>query len=222
MGFFSRKEFAQLCHTTTPVVTTNINRGKIVVEDKKIDSEHPLNKAFFDKYAKKAQESIKKKTDTKDLYKEVVHTIEQKSSDEVSSKFKSRSRKKEYEKAQEAVDWDVRKKKAEALLKERQAEKEKFNLEKLAGKLMPTEMVFDIIRTHNRSIFATFQNDIENLASVYCDILAAGDRRKLSELTQALSEHLSDVIKRAGDVAKSGVENAVEAYAETRNRGERK
>jgi hypothetical protein len=71
-------------------------------------------------------------------------------------------------------------------------------------------------------LFFTLQNDAENLASIYCDILADGDRKYLSEITEKISEKLKLIIKRAEEVAEASIENAVEEYAETRNRGERK
>jgi hypothetical protein len=97
-----------------------------------------------------------------------------------------------------------------------------MQLQKLAGKLIPTELVFNVVNIHNRSIFSTFQSDVENQASIFCDILAGGDRKKLAEISQKLSERLQDSIQRAKDVAMSTLESEVEKYSETRNRGERK
>ena len=92
----------------------------------------------------------------------------------------------------------------------------------MAGKLIPVDLVFQILRIHNQDIFATFQNDAENLASIYCDILADGDRRKLSEITDKLNHRLQEIILRAKDVSMSSIEQAIDDYKEVRNRGERK
>lgn len=123
---------------------------------------------------------------------------------------------------EETLDWDTRKKKAETILKERNAEKAAIELEKLAGKLLPLELVFEINRVHNQTILSTFQSDMENLASIFCDVLAGGDRKKLSEVTDKLNTHLSDVIERAKEVALSSIEQAVEEYTVVRSRGQRK
>ena len=119
-------------------------------------------------------------------------------------------------------DWPARKRKADALLQEAKAEKERLAVEKVAGQLLPLDLTLQIIQIHNRDIFATFQNDVENLASEFCDRLAGGDRKALAELTARLSAKLEDSIKRAADVAQASIESVIDEYSETRNRGERK
>lgn len=228
-NLYTRKEFAALCRTTTAVITTNINRGKVILFDKKIDSGNPLNKAFFNKYSKKAEKEIQRRNKTNDaevtideLYEKVVNRATNSVTKNKKDKAEEKRRKKANDEAEVITDWEKRKKIADALLQERKAEKEQLTLEKLAGKLIPTDLVFNIIRVHNQSIFATFQNDAENLASVFCDILAAGDRKLLGELNEKIGEIISISIKRAEDVALSGIENAIDEYSEVRSRGEKR
>lgn len=225
MALLTRKEFAAMCRTTTAIVTTNISRGKVIEFDKKIDTENVINQEFFDKYLKKAQaekDKLPSPEEIDQMYKETVETLEQKAKAEVTTKHKKAKRDENNAKWLEAHEWDIRKKKADALLQERKAEQAQLQLEKMAGKLIPVDLVFEIIKVHNTDIFATFQNDAENIASIYCDILAAGDRKKLSEITEKLNYKLDDAVKRAKDVAMASINNAVEEYSQTRNRGERK
>lgn len=224
MAILSRKEFAAICRTTENIIRTNILRGKIIDYNKTIDTEDPINKAFFNKYDQKYKteklEEKKKsiKEDIGKIYDDVVQKVTQKVKEEKVEVEQKQRRKK----SAETLSWSDRKARADALLQERRAEKEKLNLEKLAGKLMPIDLVFQILKAHNQDIFATFQNDAENLASIYCDILAGGDRKRLSEITTKLSEKLENVIKRAKEVSMSSIEQAVHEYAEVRNRGEKK
>lgn len=232
MGLLSKKEFAKMCRTTVAVIDTNIHRGKITYlkKDKVLDTEDPLNKAFFDKYYERTSDGTpvtrQKNTPSKEeieavieeKYLEVVKTVKE----EGDKKAKDKRVRKSAAKSESVVSWDARKKRADALLQERKAEREQLNLEKLAGKLIPVDLVFQIIKIHNHDIFATFQNDAENLASVFCDILAGGDRKKLSEITTKLSSKLEDCVKRAKDVSMASIEQAVEDYSDTRNRGESK
>lgn len=228
MSLYTRKEFTALCRTTIGIINTNINRGKIVLFDKKIDSENPINVAFFSKYSKKAEKEQlerNKKKDAEDNIEAIYDKVVKKATKTVfkkkTTKTEEAKRKKANKEAEAFMDWEMRKKKADAVLQERKAEKEQLQLEKMAGKLIPTELAFNIIRVHNQSIFSIFQNDIENQASIFCDVLAGGDRKLLAEVNEKLSKALMDVIQRAEDVALSGIENAIEEYSETRNRGER-
>lgn len=220
MGIYSRKEFAALCHTSTAVITTNINRDKVVLnQSKKIDSENPINNAFFERYQKKHEVSLKlqknKAQKNEVLYNKVVEKVKE-------TPKEKKEREEANAEAQLIVDWDLRKKKAETLLKERQAEKEQMQLDKLAGKLLPTDLTYQIVRIHNTSIFASFHNDIENQASIFADILAGGDRKKLGKLNEKLAELLSSSIEKAKEMAELSIKNAVKEYSKTRNRGERK
>jgi hypothetical protein len=223
MADLNKEEFAAMCHTTVAIINTNINREKIVYDKKAklIDSDDPLNKAFFRKYMSMSEQKkirVPKDEDIAKLYDKVV----QKATADVETQQKETKRAKQHDKSQKNVDMAERKLAADTLLQEAKAEKEQMNLQKLAGKLIPVDLVFAILNIHNHDIFATFQNDVENLASVYCDILAGGDRKRLAEITGKLSEKLNDSVTRAKDVALSSLENAIEDYRETRSRGESK
>jgi len=227
MAELSKEEFAAICRTTPGVINTNIHRNKLVydIETKKLDSDDPINKAFFKKYQKIHEEKVSKERLVRRIdesYDQVVEKVSNKVSKKIESDEVAVKKGKSREKSQSVVDWAERKLQADTLLQEARAEKEKLNLEKLAGKLIPVDLVFNILNIHNHDIFATFQNDAENLASVYCDILAGGDRKKLSEITTKLSEKLDDAVRRAKEVSMSSIENAIDDYREVRNRGEKK
>ena len=228
MALLNKEEFAAMCGTTVGVVNTNISRGKVIYDKdtKIIDSSDALNTAFFKKYkALGGTKTVKSKPATKlekeinTLYDQVVEKLKPEAEKIEASNKKGKDRR---EKSQELVDLTERKLMADIELQEARAEKEKMQLEKLAGKLIPIDLNYTIINIHNNTIFATFQNDVDNLASVFCDILADGDRKKLAEVSQKLSEKLEDCVKRAKEVSLSSVRNAIEEYQEVRNRGEKK
>jgi hypothetical protein len=223
MALLNKKEFAAICRTTTAVIDTNISRGNIIYlkEDKLVDSDDPVNRGFFLRYErlhndKQSKEKLVKKIEAD--YEEVVEKVTEKVTKKEAATRVTESKKK----SKVTNDWYERKLQADTLLQEARAEKENLNLEKAAGKLIPVDLVFDILNIHNHDIFATFQNDAENLASVYCDILAGGDRKKLSEITTKLSEKLDDVVRRAKEVSMSSLEMAIGDYQEVRSRGEKK
>ena len=224
MALLNKEEFAAMCGTTVAVVNTNISRGKVIYDKqtKVIDSSDALNTQFFKKYkALAGTKAVKTKPirkDINDIYDEVVEKVEPKKVEPVTN-AKNEKRK---EKSQELVDLSERKLMADIELQEARAEKEKMQLEKLAGKLIPIDLNYTIINIHNNTIFATFHNHVDNLASVFCDILAGGDRKKLAEVTQKLSEGLEDCVKRAKEVSLSSVRNAIDEYQEVRSRGEKK
>lgn len=230
MSIVSRKEFATICGKSVAIINVNVKRGKIIVRDKKVDTENAFNKLFV-KLCQEKKDKPKPKPKVvvpkvEKLYKEVVEPIDYSSPEYGVTKKETakqkKERKKQNEKDQETVDWILRKQIADTLKAERQAELEQIKVDKLAGKLMPLELVNIILKESIHTVFTTFQNDNENLASVYCDILAAGDRSLLSEVNQKISEFLSMSIKKADEVSNSRIQNAISEYSDTRSRGEKK
>jgi multidrug efflux pump subunit AcrA (membrane-fusion protein) len=223
MADLSKDEFAAICLTTLGIINTNIHRRKLIydIDTKKLDSDDPINKAFSKKYQKlykEKQDTLKNVKRVSELYDDVVEKVTEKVNQKQVNEKTTNSR----AKSQKVIDWSERKQQADTLLQEARAEKENLTLQKLAGKLIPVDLVFNILNIHNHDIFATFQNDAENLASVYCDILAGGDRKRLAEITTKLSEKLDNAVRRAKEVSMSSIENAIDEYREVRSRGEKK
>ena len=238
MAKLTRKEFAALCHTNAQVINTNVARNNLVVEFRKINTENAQNKAFFDRYQKKFDDKNKS---INNVYAEVVKplpktkrkplaeplpTIKKKprpSGSTTPMKNKANDAPSAADiNSQAIVDWNTRKKKADAELVEYRAEHERLKIEKMAGKLIPVDLVFQILNIHNKSIFSTFQSDAENLASVYCEILAEGDRNKLAEITDKLSVIINLNVDKSKDLSEMELNNAIAEYSETLNRGQRK
>lgn len=226
MSLVTRKEFATMCGKPITTINTYVRRGKIIVRDKKIDTENAFNKLYFDSCHKP---KVEKKPKVEEVYKEVVEVVapidysapEYGVTKKETAKQK-RERKKQNAKDKEVVDWILRKQIADTLKAERQAELEQIKVDKLAGKLMPLELVNIILKECIHTVFTTFQNDNENLASQYCDILAMGDRSKLSEINQKISECLDISINKASEISSSKIKGAISDYSESRSRGERK
>jgi hypothetical protein len=226
MAKYTRKEFAALCHTTVLVINTNKQRDNIIVgSDKKIDSDNAINKSFFDRYQNKFNDNKKTVSSIAATYPEVVKPIA-KAKAKPKTKLRSGPAKKTDDEindlSSQAIDHLARKKKADADLQEYKAAHEKLKMDKMAGKLIPVDLVFRILNIHNKSIFSTFQSDAENLASVYCEILAEGDRAKLSEVTDKLSKIINDYVVKAKDLSEIELENAIAEYSEHLNIGQRK
>lgn len=219
MALLTVKQFAALCHTTPAIVRTNKKRGRVVVVEGYVDTEDEINNTFFEHYNQKfldQRDKQPKKTKNSNTIEPVKKVIRKKplpSADKLAdSKAKSKNK----------IDWAERKAKAEAIYKERQAELQLVQLQKLAGKLIPTDLVFNIMLIHNKAIFAEFQNALENYASIYCDILAGGDRKYLAEISGKLAKEMAKTIKKAEKVARKQIKNAVAEYSQTRSRGEKK
>lgn len=245
MAILSRKEFASLMGMSdTKIINTNVGRKKIIIgldkdnypldDRKKLDTDHPTNKAFFDarvklnnkrklKSATLSYESVVEVSKPKTRKKVAHPNVKNKSEENIEFLKNQKKEDLERQKLQNKLQaLELRKKVADTELQERKAEAEKVKLDKLAGKLIPVELVDNILGIYTRSIFTKFQSSLERLASTYTDILAAGDRNKLSEISGKLAEHLDEIIKGSEEVANKSIEQSIDDYSEVRSRGEKK
>lgn len=240
MPILTRADFAIVCKTTPAVINTNISRKKIstLATDKKlIDTENPLNKIFKknqlalangkvkDERAEKKQQKYQEAAGFRKVIEDALPDADPEIIDEIFSKEETKTNKKinaaKNEEDKERVDWDLRKKKADAIKAEKAAEMQGIQIEKLNGKLMPVDLVKTILKVNIQHINKTYEQDLINIASIYCDILAGGSRDKLAEIILELRTKLNDVIKRTEQTAYQEIENVIDDYAETRSRGER-
>lgn len=231
MPIVDRPTFATMCGKPQNYIGTNVLRNKIAVHGDKgklIDTENPLNKAFLKNCKKLNKGTTAKKPATnkpiEKLYKEVVEPVQptEKIFSEPESKESKQKREEQNDRDGQATDWDLKKKKFEALRSEQLAEKERLNVEKMQGKSIPIDLHKAIVKINIQSILHTYTSDAINQASIYCDILAGGDRAKLAEITDKLQQHLNVIIRRVEATAAKEIENLIEEYAETRSRGEKK
>lgn len=233
MAIVSRAEFATLCGKTVAIVNTNISRGKIIPcgdKEKFVDTENWTNKSFKRK-AKGQPVKVKpaiviKEKPIQTLYKEVVETIEpepkQRSGTKEETAEEKKKRLKQNEDSEDEGNWVLRKTIADALRAEQLAEKERLNVEKLMGELIPFDLMKIILKTNIQDILKSFESELTNIASIYCDILAGGDRDKLAELTSKMQHTLHHIIKRVETTAGQEIKNVIEEFSESRSRGERK
>jgi hypothetical protein len=232
MSIISRAEFATICGTTPAIVNTNVSRGKIIPcgeKDKNVDTENWTNKQFKKKCednAKKAKPvRVKKAVEPiEEIYNKVVEKVEPKpkSGTREETEEEKEKRKKQNEDSEEDGDWTRRKTVADALRAEQLAEKERLNVEKLMGQLIPFDLMKLIIKVNIQDILKSFVSESTNLASIYCDILADGDREKLAELTNKLQYTFETIVRRVETTTAKEIENVIEEFAESRTRGEKK
>lgn len=199
MPKFKTKEFADAYGIKESTVKSYIFRKQLQRDaNGLIDTENDRNKLFI-------LEMQLKPSGKKKVEKEVVS----KSKKEVQQKISFEEK--------QIIDLDHRKRIAETEAKERESELKRIQLEKIAGNLMPVELVEKILVINIQSIFKNFESEMENLARVYVP-----DRDLLAQAISDQKELLSKIIAKTKEDSSIEIENAINEYQETRSRGERK
>ena len=205
MAKYSVKDFVKSFAVKEGTVKSWLHRKKLQRDaEGLIDTENPVNKLLISEMQLKANGNL------------LVNSSAKKSKKVESSSEQLEIPLTESQKQYQEIDYRTRVATAEA--KEREAELKRIQLEKLAGNLMPIELVERIFTINIQNIFKNIEGELENLASIYIP----NDREALSLAIQRQKELLVKIVEKSKEDAGIEIENAVNEYAETRSRGERK
>ena len=116
---------------------------------------------------------------------------------------------------------EIRKKKADLRLIERNAEIKEAQLEKIAGNTIPLDQVMSLMAINYKAIFKSFHSQLKNIASTTVQSLG-GTNDDLHTIMKELEQILNHIRDKSKEKAQIDVDRLVEEYSEVRSRGERK
>jgi hypothetical protein len=198
------KDFVDAYDIKESTVKSYLHRKKLHKDaDGFIDTENPINKLLISELKLKIETNkVGKSNDEK--------TITVKKSNTVNTNGLTESQK-------QYADIDYRTRVATAETKEREAELKRIQLEKMAGNLLPVELVQSILVINIQNLIKNFEGELENMASIYIT-----DRELLSIATTKQKELLAKIVLKSKEDAMFEIENSINEYQEVRGRGERK
>ncbi len=227
MAIVSRKEFAEMCGDDVKTLNVYINRRKVILHDadgKKIDTENLVNLL----YKKKRHEINKAKKEDAEIAKQIIvnprketpaeiMTGEEEDDDNpsnadfISEMIKGLASDGNSGGSQSPM---LKKLIKDTELVELKIQKEKILLDKAAGKLIPIDVAANLLRSQARFIFSNFDNAIENIAGVYCQIMANGDMSLYARIVEEGKKQLTDAIERAGSDVDNDLERLVNDFSQ--------
>lgn len=243
MSDVNRKIFAELAGLSSGNLSNYIKRGKIIPnDDGTIDTEFELNKIFLEnrKKLKDEKDNLKPKEEViQDLpfLEEVMEEVEIEPEPEPILEPQVFPQKKEKkpsklllpvkEKAAatppveiilngekvNAKELALRKQVADVLKVERDAEKKKLEIEKLQGKLMPIELVEQILSINLNTVFKEFEASIFSQVQMF---IPSNDREEIATATEKIRFSLADVIEKAREESADQIEAIINDYSQSR------
>lgn len=207
MSFISPKDFAVQYGLKYATLRSHISRGKVIKKDGFIDTENPVNKLYIQENATKAAPNPPKPTANEEI--------------ETTSTPPVPTLPAPIAPGANETDLVLRKKKADALKAERDAEYRHLQIQKMQGKLMPIDLVEKTQTINIQSIFRAFESASENIASIYNERLG-GDRADLADMVTRMRNELERAINSAKQKSKEEITALMQEYAATRSRGEKK
>ena len=243
MSDVNRKIFAELAGMSSGNLSNYIKRGKIIPnDDGTIDTEFELNKIFLENRKKLKDEKDNpkpKKELIQDLpfLEDVMEEVEIEPEPEPILEPQVFPQKKEKkpsklllpvkEKAAatppveiilngekvNAKELALRKQVADVLKVERDAEKKKLEIEKLQGKLMPIELVEQILSINLNTVFKEFEASIFSHVQMF---IPSNDREEIATATEKIRFSLADVIEKAREESADQIEAIINDYSQSR------
>ena len=205
MAKYLRKDIVKMCGISQAYISVCIKRGALILnKNKEIDTEQPINQEFIDKrmLSKKQKENPSTESPPEKqpaMGKGSLVVV----SPSVSSDENEIILKKKYGIDLEIKDIELKKKKQEVELKS-------IQLDKAKGKVIPTDLVKDVMSQQFKSVTIAFHQGADNFIlkiSKRVD-LSADDRASLrNELIDIINESSSNAMKEGKKMIKSIVED---------------
>lgn len=227
MAIVSRQEFADLCGDEVKFLTVYIHRGKVIqfdLDKKTLDTKHPVNAAYIKE--RKLKNSQKKQDQI------LINSIppapnhqyhDDDSDDDLPAPIDHKLLKSIISGSSDSkgtdgpAEWLRKKMKGDADLVALRVEKEQLLLDKAAGRLVPIDVAADVLRSQAKTIFSNMENALENIATVFCNIMANGDMDMYTRVVEAGRRELNVSINRAGIEANDSLDKIITNYTESRS-----
>ena len=243
MSDVNRKIFAELAGLSSGNLSNYIKRGKIIPnDDGTIDTEFELNKIFLENRKKLKEEKDNpkpKKEVIQDLpfLEDVMEEVEIEPEPEPILEPQVFPQKKEKKPSKlllpvkekvaatppveiilngekvNAKELALRKQVADVLKVERDAEKKKLEIEKLQGKLMPIELVEQILSINLNTVFKEFEASIFSQVQMF---IPSNDREEIATTTEKIRLSLANVIEKAREESADQIEAIINDYSQAR------
>lgn len=245
MALVSKKDFAIALSVSYGTIRSKFSRKQLCCNRKGlVDTEHPMNYSYllevnggnqsvFDSYHISGTNVKKKSVPASILEKKVTKEIVKVEKVPISKEvvvinktpkltIEEKKAMKEREETNKLyASFDIRKRLAEVILKEREGELKQWELEKKAGNTLPLDMIENVIGINYKAVFKSMHSQIKNIAMVMVQQLG-GSKDDLNSIMIELENILDNTVKDSKKKASIDIEKLIDEYSEVRSRGERK
>lgn len=211
MALYKRKEFQELCKVTKGYLNMYIKRGAVVLTQNMIDDELEPNKYFMEKRVDKTVAESPTQSPTKPT---------RALSEEAVAQVKEQKEKGPPKEASEMFGLGLEKKRLDIKKVQSEIDTAKMKREKMAGELIPTDLVMIIFGSHFKSVTISFHQAADNFLST---IAKQNDlnREQVAKVRGQLNEVVNKAVKAAIVASKKNVKKLVAEYSQSKGKGEK-
>lgn len=207
MNKLKAKDFARALGISDGIIKVNHSRGKLFrnENDKTFDIEHPMNKIWISEQVRRGKTfDLNRILDPIDA-PVTTQKITPKKTEPVNDEVKRIS-----------GELSIRKAEAEVLIKERQAEKSRIEIEKMQGILVPTDAVRTVFIFSVEAMRSTFIQELNSLANIFSQKTDL-NQDQLIELRKDLADDVRRIMEDVRTNLISGIDGVVKEWQVTNN-----
>jgi len=229
MALHTKSDFAKLCGMKVRVLSVYLGRGKLIPSGDYINDKLQVNKAFQEKWAYKNLGTVPVQKIVPQIVP-VVEVVEVKvNSEPIPNVKKPELNKKQRKPNTENPEFmfvnpinqmEMKIKEVELSRKEEDLEIAKLKRQKMAGEIIPVDLVKSVFSQLNKASQTAFKNAADDLLMEIQQVSGFG-REKMAELRGKLVLLVNKAIEESCSIAVDSVDSIVDEYREIRQQGER-
>jgi len=222
MPKYTTREFADLCKIPFHYIKVYKGRGKIIVVDKKIDTDNIINQEFLEKYTGDMPEVVvpKKSTGAAPVKLPAKEKPVEKKAEAPKSKIHHPDESTLNTPSKRLYEWDVKLKQAELEKKTVDTRLQALKEKKLIGELIPTSLVENVFSMHTKTIIIEFSNSVDNIVTILSKKYGVGIK-EVAEVRKQIIDEINLAANRSVDTSKRDIKLIVKEYSLAKGVGER-
>jgi hypothetical protein len=233
MALHSKSDFAKLCGMKLSALSVYLGRGKVIPSGDYINDKLQVNKAFQEKWAYKNLGIVPVQKIVPQIFPSVEvkqnHVEVKINSEPIPNVKKPELNKKQRKPNTENSEFlfvspinqmDMKIKEVELSRKEEDLEIAKLKRQKMAGEIIPVDLVKSVFSQLNKASQTAFKNAADDLLMEIQQVSGFG-REKMAELRGKLVLLVNKAIEESCSIAIDSVDSIVDEYREIRQQGER-
>ena len=214
MGLFTRKQICKICEVTKGYLNVYIGRGIVIVTGKMIDDTIPQNDYFIQKHKDKI--AAKNGEEVKDKLQKYVKPVSKEMAEEAIKNENGGVNQHNLAK----YNLELQKRELDIIKAEEEIEITKMKRAKMAGELIPTDLVLLLFASHFKNVTTSFHQATEILITTIAKQNNL-DRKQIAKIRGELIVIINSAINDAMGLSKKELKNLVTEYSIKRERGER-
>lgn len=223
MGQVTRREFAEMCGCSDQTIYSNVRRGNLVLDGKKIDTDHPTNRNFLLQKERggiktnQALKSVKKiekhtQTDRNPRKTKALFSKKEKQETPKKPKIKTKEEREAIRKAEMEIEFTLQKKELDREIAKEKLMTERVKRMKMEGELLPKDLVQNIFKTHIKNFQKTFHGASEQMIIDLGKTFGV-ETDKMSRGKDMLVKAINAASEKARQQTRNDLLNLVEEYS---------